>query len=102
MTRKKSVTLLALIASAIQQNYFLIRLRNVTKTNIPILWHVHATQLFFQNPLFKVVNVHATVRKNPKILLATRWSLVGARVTTFVYIYLCDTTFFQRPPFQSY
>ena len=55
---------------------------------------------FFKNPLFKVVNVHATVRKNLKMLLATRWSLVGARVTTFVYIYLCDTTFFQKPLFK--
>ena len=64
--------------------------------------YTYATQFFFKNPLFKVVNVHATVRKNPKNAscdtLVTCWSK-GHNI--YFYIYLCDTIFFSKTPFQS-
>ena len=59
--------------------------------------YTYATQLFFKKPLFKVVNVHATVRKNPKNAscdtLVTCWS---KGVTKFVYI-LMRHLFFKNP-----
>ena len=56
---------------------------------------------FLKNPLFKVVNVHATIRKIRKMLIATRWSLVGAKGSQNLFIYTYATQFFSKKPFSK-
>ena len=56
---------------------------------------------FSKTPFSKLLMFMRQSEKIWKMLLATRWSLVGARVTKFVYIYLCDTTCFSKTPFSK-
>ena len=70
-------------------------------TNIPGRYTKLRDTTFFQKkPFSKLLMFMRQSEKIRKMLLATPWSLVGARVTTFVYIYLCDTIFFQNPLFK--
>ena len=58
------------------------------KTYIPVLWKLPATQLFFENPLFKVVMFMRQSEKIRKMLLATRWSLVEAKGSQNCFVML--------------
>ena len=84
------------------QKYFLRHAGHLLEQGSQHLFiYTYATQLFFKDPHFKVINVHATVRKNLKNAscdtLVTCWSK-GHNIC--LYIYLCDTTFFQKPLFK--
>ena len=58
------------------------------RTYIPVLWKLPATQLFFENPLFKVVMFMRQSEKIRKMLLATRWSLVEAKGSQNCFVML--------------
>ena len=56
---------------------------------------------FSKTPFSKLLMFMRQSEKIRKMLLATRWSLVGARVTTFVYIYTYATQLFFKNPFSK-